>query len=909
MYRIPENRTGRSVNDYDSIEALREALLSMERKPLMRAAGQDFRGTVPPVAGFSERNLRPDETGIIDSTASDMVDENPNESLDWVIEGYDEETSNPQELATELRRLAVLKSYRVIGSGRDAAYERLIAFASRLFRVPMAIVSVIDLGRQLYLSTRGMGDAQECPRKSSFCAHSIISKLDLIVIPDASKDWRFKDHWAVQGPPRLRFYAGAPLICPEGYRLGTLCIMDTKPRPEGLSLDEKQNLSELAAMVMEVMVEQRQVRNFEFRDPAQLIACTAHDLLTPLLGIGSSLSVIREDDAVMKKLSGQQRDVVETAAACSNVMNRICQKTVESFRERVTAATLEDQVTHEAGPSLLNISDLVKKIQMVMEPFPKSVPLIITVDPSVPPEVQADDLKIFRSAINFLTNACSKTEIGSVHLKIFTKEDEDEDLKKYLVVECEDTGPGVPVDKYQYLFKPVMGENSLDSSCSSAVLEMAKGEAAKAAMTQTGLGLYSVASQVASIGGKYGFRPRGFTETGSPQFDARGKPMRGSVFWFSVPLVASQDMSTNDRKYDSVVNGHYPNPLNRKSHDETWSTADEVAFNAFEKKSNSSLGTENQVAAAVSKEGPRTKKALIIEDSLVCRKTMARVLSKLGFEVFQAVNGMEGLRVLQTTLFDLVLCDFLMPVMDGLDCIQQYRQFELAYRPWFDQYIIGMSAHASERDIEKGLKIGMNDFRPKPVTMKVLKEIMDTQEFKYVNQRLDAIAAEVEGEQAIPPSKRRKSFEACNLQKTEEPVRVCLVAEEGTALAKLVEEAAERIGWKAIIVNDGEATLRLLQMRNWDAVLLDDELPGLTSSRCVLKFREWEKKNRVNRQKNVVQMSSSFIPSRFETSSSVQLPSGFDGALGKPLSMKALQNFLETAAESASCGSHDIVYR
>lgn len=84
----------------------------------------------------------------------------------------------------------------------------------------------------------------------------------------------------------------------------------------------------------------------------------------------------------------------------------------------------------------------------------------------------------------------------------------------------------------------------------------------------------------------------------------------------------------------------------------------------------------------------RTRHALVIDDSITIRKSIERALTKMGFAVTQACNGMEGLKQLQLSLFDVVLCDFLMPIMDGLDCVQQYRSWENRHRPWFRQVII-----------------------------------------------------------------------------------------------------------------------------------------------------------------------------------------------------------------------------
>lgn len=94
---------------------------------------------------------------------------------------------------------------------------------------------------------------------------------------------------------------------------------------------------------------------------------------------------------------------------------------------------------------------------------------------------------------------------------------------------------------------------------------------------------------------------------------------------------------------------------------------------------------ESTTSSMISNLGPRKKAVLVIDDSSIICKVFQRALTKLGFVVKLAENGMEGLQKMQRYTFDLVFCDFLMPIMDGLDCVQQYRDWEKKHRPWFQQ--------------------------------------------------------------------------------------------------------------------------------------------------------------------------------------------------------------------------------
>ena len=193
--------------------------------------------------------------------------------LDWVLPAYDPETTNVQSMREELKRLQVLKSYALLDSEREQVFERITGLASRLFKVPIALVSLVDLGRQWFMSNRGLGDVRETPRNVAFCAHAIMLKQKVLVVPDASKDFRFRDNPLVTGPPNIRFYAGAPLICAEGYKLGTLCIISDEVRPQGLTQEEQDTLMELAELVVDAMSNRRK-DILRAETPAQLIAYT-----------------------------------------------------------------------------------------------------------------------------------------------------------------------------------------------------------------------------------------------------------------------------------------------------------------------------------------------------------------------------------------------------------------------------------------------------------------------------------------------------------------------------------------------------------------------------------------------------------------------------------------------------------
>ena len=128
----------------------------------------------------------------------------------------------------EAERLALLYELLLLDTPPEERLDKIVEFAASEFDVPICLISLVDSNRQWFKARIGL-NACETPRDISFCAHALHGE-DIFMIPDALQDARFHGNPLVLGPPHIRFYAGAPLICRDGLAIGTLCLIDTRPR-------------------------------------------------------------------------------------------------------------------------------------------------------------------------------------------------------------------------------------------------------------------------------------------------------------------------------------------------------------------------------------------------------------------------------------------------------------------------------------------------------------------------------------------------------------------------------------------------------------------------------------------------------------------------------------------------------
>ncbi|GEQ85349.1 hypothetical protein ULMS_08570 [Patiriisocius marinistellae] len=152
--------------------------------------------------------------------------------------------------SNEAKRLDDLKSYDILNQIEQSDYDFLTKMASQICNTKISLISLITEDKQWFLSHEGL-DTRETPREFAFCSHAIESPKDIFIIEDSREDNRFKNNPLVTGEPNVIFYAGVPLISKKGYSLGTLCVIDDKPKQ--LNEDQIESLKLLRNQVMQVL--------------------------------------------------------------------------------------------------------------------------------------------------------------------------------------------------------------------------------------------------------------------------------------------------------------------------------------------------------------------------------------------------------------------------------------------------------------------------------------------------------------------------------------------------------------------------------------------------------------------------------------------------------------------------------
>ncbi len=219
-------------------------------------------------------------------------------------------------------RLEALLRYDILDTPSERPYEDLVNLAATICNKPIALVSLVDDHRQWFKAKFGL-EACETPKEVAFCAHALLQK-DVLVIENAREDARFADNPLVVGEPHVIFYAGAPLITPDGHGLGTLCVIDNKPG--SINDEQKQALKTLANQVVSLLELklQNKIALEANQEKRLLIRLLAQEIRTNFNTITSSTKLIKKHlpESTKPGLKNLVRSIDECAKHSNTIVDR-----------------------------------------------------------------------------------------------------------------------------------------------------------------------------------------------------------------------------------------------------------------------------------------------------------------------------------------------------------------------------------------------------------------------------------------------------------------------------------------------------------------------------------------------------------------------------------------------------------
>ncbi len=329
----------------------------------------------------------------------------------------------------EPERLAALRSYSILDTQVETAFDDITKIASYICQTPIALISLVDENRQWFKSEVGLGQ-RETPIQNSICAHAILEH-GFLEVSNTLKDARFIDNPLVTADPHLRFYAGALLRTPDGLPLGTVCVLDRKPRT--LTQEQRDLLGALARQTMAQMEFRRALHLADRlqRNVTRLMAIAGHDLKQPLQVMVMAIDRIRGKLTDPKEQERLQY-AVEAGMRMANELDRLAEISVSG--STLTSPQIE----------ALPIRGIFEMVQNTWILHAEAKGLRLKIAPTG--AIVLGDAAILRSIIgNLVGNAIKYTQRGGVLIGCRKR-------GKFLSIEVLDTGPGISPEHQTSIF-------------------------------------------------------------------------------------------------------------------------------------------------------------------------------------------------------------------------------------------------------------------------------------------------------------------------------------------------------------------------------------------------------------------------------------------------------------------------
>lgn len=232
----------------------------------------------------------------------------------------------------EAERIRALEQYDILDTAAEEVFDDLTRLAAHICNTPIALVSLVDQHRQWFKSSVGL-DVTETPKENSFCGHAIARPDEIMVIPNALEDERFVDNPLVTSAPNIRFYAGTPLVTPDGHALGTLCAVDRMPRDlsprqlEALRSLGRQAISQLELRLKIRQLQQTQaqlVHDKRMSALGQLAAGISHEINNPVNFVYGNINCLdKYTQSLLNLIDAYRQQYPEPTPALQAKLNEI----------------------------------------------------------------------------------------------------------------------------------------------------------------------------------------------------------------------------------------------------------------------------------------------------------------------------------------------------------------------------------------------------------------------------------------------------------------------------------------------------------------------------------------------------------------------------------------------------------